>query len=243
LQHLLSYRRDEVIVAADERQGIFGGTFYGLAIGYMAGGTINVVAPSPAVDPVEAAALLHDLPLDTLPDSAPFAAISWMPYRANSLFVGRADALQLIAAHFQTGAVDGSHIVALTGTGGLGKTNLATEFVHRYGRYFAGGIFWLNCADPRGVPSEIVACGSRGLVSWRPEYNSLTLGEQVQLVLAAWQQPLPRLLIFDNCEDMAVLAHFCPPTGGSRVLITCRRATWDPSLGVKSSCRSTCCHG
>jgi hypothetical protein len=26
--------------------------------------------------------------------------------------------------------------------GGIGKTQLAAEVAHRYGQYFAGGVFW-----------------------------------------------------------------------------------------------------
>jgi hypothetical protein len=40
----------------------------------------------------------------------------------------------------------------------MGKTQLASEFVHRYGSYFAGGVFWLSFADAEAVPAEIDAC-------------------------------------------------------------------------------------
>jgi tetratricopeptide (TPR) repeat protein len=66
-----------------------------------------------------------------------------------------------------------------------------------------------------------------------PEFHTLPLIDQVQLVQAAWQSPLPRLLVFDNCEDEALLAQWQPPHGGCRVLVTSRRASWEPSLGVQ----------
>jgi hypothetical protein len=61
----------------------------------------------------------------------------------------------------------------------------------------------------------------------------LRLADQVQLVQAAWQSALPRLLVFDNCEDEALLARWRPPHGGCRVLVPSRRAPWEVSLGVQ----------
>ena len=49
----------------------------------------------------------------------------------------------------------------------------------------------------------------------------------------AWQDPLPRLLIFDNCEEEALLAAWRPVTGGCRVLITSRRTDWARELQVR----------
>ncbi len=37
------------------------------------------------------------------------------------------------------------------------------------------------------------------------DFASLALDEQVAYVLAAWRSSIPRLLIFDNCEDEALL--------------------------------------
>jgi hypothetical protein len=53
-------------------------------------------------------------------------------------------------------------------------------------------------------------------------------------VKSAWQSKLPRLLIFDNCEEEELLAGWRPATGGCRVLVTSRRQQWDPMLGVKT---------
>jgi len=66
-----------------------------------------------------------------------------MPLAANPLFVGRGDELLQIAVALQgdDSTVALGQVVASTGLGGLGKTQLAVEFVHRYGRFFAGGVF------------------------------------------------------------------------------------------------------
>jgi hypothetical protein len=54
------------------------------------------------------------------------------------------------------------------------------------------------------------------------------------MVLGAWQSAMPRLLVFDNCEDETLLAQWSPPTGASHVLITSRSAEWDTMLRIKS---------
>ncbi|MEE9210668.1 MAG: tetratricopeptide repeat protein, partial [Kiloniellales bacterium] len=118
--------------------------------------------------------------------------------------------------------------------GGIGKTQLASEFVHRYGRYFEGGAFWVSFGAPDSIPAEIASCGGAAALDLRPDVASLPLADQVGLVSAAWQGPLPRLLVFDNCEDAALLAQWRPPTGNSRVLVTSRRAEWSRALGVRT---------
>jgi hypothetical protein len=40
------------------------------------------------------------------------------------------------------------------------------------------------------------------------------------------------LLVFDNCEEEALLDAWRPPSGGCRVLVTSRRSRWSPTLGV-----------
>jgi hypothetical protein len=108
---------------------------------------------------------------------------------------------------------------------------LACEFVYRYGRYFHG-VYWLSFAEPGGVPAQIAACGGSGRMELRPDFHTLPLEERVQAVMSEWQNELPRLLVFDNCEEEELLDTRLPPTGGCRVLVTSRRSSWDESLDV-----------
>jgi len=116
--------------------------------------------------------------------------------------------------------------------GGIGKTQLAVEFVHRFGSYFLGGVFWISFGDPQAIPSQVAACGRASAMDLRPDFEDLPLGEQAVLVRAAWASPYPVLLVFDNCEDEALLAQWRPKGGGAKVLVTSRRATWSTGLGV-----------
>jgi hypothetical protein len=182
-----------------------------------------------------AQALLAGMPTD---DAEPLPAVAPLPhgshikgFRPNSLFVGREVELRALARALGRQPVR-QPIVISTGIGGVGKTQLAIEFAHRYGQYFTGGVFWVTMEPADNIPIEVAACGAGGLVDWRPDYADLKLAEQLALALAALQSPLPRLLILDNCEDQELLAQWCPPTGGCRVLVTSRRTSWDLTLGV-----------
>lgn len=194
---------------------------------------------------LEAALAQHDapapapaalsLPLDDLPPVGPLPPGSRMPLARNPLFVGRrADLLRLAAAlsAHSTAAISQVETAAATGMGGIGKTQLASEFVHRYGRFFAGGVFWLSFESGEAVASEVAACGGVGALDLRPDFANRSLDEQVRLVQAAWQEPAPRLLVFDNCEEPELLAAWRPTSGGCRLIVTSRRHDWDLALGV-----------
>jgi tetratricopeptide (TPR) repeat protein/transcriptional regulator with XRE-family HTH domain len=170
---------------------------------------------------------LAALPLDTVPAYAPLPPRSRLPLAPNPHVVGRLDALRRIAALLRDGPV------ALNGLGGIGKTQLASEFAHRYGQFFPGGVFWISFADPNAVADQVALLGGPEYLALRPDWPSMSRDDQVGMVRAAWSSALPRLLIFDNCEDTSLLQAWLPATGGCRVLITGRRAEWDAALGVR----------
>ncbi len=218
----------------------------GSGIAQASGGSTAIVAnyeyapPSPVDADTLAAARqqLATLPLEEVPEPAPLPhGSSTMLPQQNPSFVGREEELKALAASLKAGdttAIGQVRTAAATGLGGIGKTQLASEFAHRYGQYFAGGVYWLSFADESVVPGEVAACGGAGGMELRPDFGMLDLGDQVRLVMSAWQSELPRLLVFDNCEEEAVLARWRPRTGGCRVMVTSRRDQWDRKLGVRA---------
>ena len=169
------------------------------------------------------------LSVDAVP--APATALpagSRMSLRPNPFFTGRDADLRALAQAFTSSRT----AVIATGIGGVGKTQLAAEFAHRYGQRFAGGVFWISFADPSGVDAAIAACGGAGALELYTDAAGLSLAEQVAKVRRAWDEDVPRLLIFDNCDDTKdttaeqLLAAHRPISGGCRVLVTSRRGRW-----------------
>ena len=76
----------------------------------------------------------------------------------NTNFTGRqADLLELWRLLKPGGAAGEAVAIAVAaGMGGIGKTELAVEFCHRYGRCYAG-VHWL--AADQNIEAEIAACG------------------------------------------------------------------------------------
>lgn len=58
------------------------------------------------------------------------------------------------------------------------------------------------------------------------------LKTQIRMVLSTWQSELPRLIVFDNCEEQELFEQWRPKTGAARILVTSRRQEWDLDLGV-----------
>ena len=162
-----------------------------------------------------------------LPDPGSLPPRSRPVYGRNPLFTGREDELRDLARRLLYDPA-GTPAVISTGIGGIGKTQLAVEFAYRFGRFFAGGVQWVSLADgdPAVVGAEVADCGAlMGL--WSPgEDVALGLAEKVARTAQAWRGAEPRLLIFDNCEEPALLARWRPAGGGARVLVTSRSDDW-----------------
>ena len=175
-----------------------------------------------------ARAKLGELPTDKVPEPTTLPAGSRFPkMRPNPRFVGRDEKLKQLAIWLKgNGPNADGQAVAITGMGGVGKTQLAAEAAHRYGQYFSGGVLWLDFSQPDIIPNEIVAY--EGV-----EGDSRPLEEQVKGILAEWQGELPRLLVFDNCEGLDLLNQWLPTTGGCRVIVTSWQNKLGEDLGVR----------
>ena len=170
---------------------------------------------------------------DQLSEPGELPSSALVPYQRNNDFAGRRESLlHLASLLLPDGEKVKQRAVAVTGMGGLGKTQLAVEFCYRYGRYFPGGVFWLSFANRDNVADEVAAIGGERSMGLYRDTDRLTQIDKVGRVRRAWQEVIPRLLIFDNCEEESLLAEWLPVTGGCRVLLTSRRGVWAPEVGV-----------
>ena len=119
---------------------------------------------------------------------------------------------------------------AITGMGGVGKTQLAVEFAYRYGYRFRS-VHWLDLRDPALLDEQIAENGARmGLEPWPDK-----LPDQVARTLQAWRAEGPRLLILDNLEDPGAVQDIlaCLSHSSLRLLLTARRRDWPRHLGLQ----------
>jgi tetratricopeptide (TPR) repeat protein len=143
----------------------------------------------------------------------------------NAAFAGRDDQLGELRGrlHQQGSAVAVGPAQALYGLGGVGKTQLALEYAHRYQADY-DLIWWIVAEAPGAIPAGLAALGARlGLVD-----DPSQVADQEQLAAAVLEALRRRgrwLLVFDNVPDRQQLAPYLPQ-GDGQVLITSRSPVW-----------------
>ena len=172
-------------------------------------------------------------PPGELPPPGKLPPYSRMTMARNAMFTGREAELLALADALLYGRNGGASLaITAQGIGGVGKTQLATEFAYRYGRFFPGGVYWLSFAEGGAVPAEIAACGE--MMHLEREFGSWPLARQTATVRREWQDGKPRLLIFDNCEERELLPQWPPQAGDCRILLTSRRRSWGRTSGTQT---------
>ncbi|MET9907245.1 FxSxx-COOH system tetratricopeptide repeat protein [Streptomyces sp. NPDC006476] len=144
-------------------------------------------------------------------------------------FVGRGPLLERLRDHFTAGPTAAVTSQALYGLGGMGKTQTALEYAHRY-RAAYDVVWWMNAAQP-GLIRSALADLAPDLGLERGE----DVGSTAETVLRALAQGRPYgrwLLVYDNAGSPTELDGLIPegPPGG-HVLITSRDRAWVNSVG------------
>jgi transcriptional regulator with XRE-family HTH domain len=143
----------------------------------------------------------------------------WNIPARNPGFTGRDDLLAGVREQLLAG--EKAVVQALHGMGGVGKTQLAAEYAHRFaGTYDLA--WWIN-AEQGGLIGDQVAALGLALECVQPGAGT----EAVRATVLAELRHRGRwLLVFDNAEDPADVTPWLPG-GGGHVLITSRRRGWD----------------
>jgi len=173
-----------------------------------------------------------DLPADPLPDSAeatrrgPRFPAS-MPEvwggvpRRNTRFTGREPLLN-DAYHLLQGAESGAGVVTLHGMSGVGKTQLAAEYVYRFGSEY-DVVWWVNAEKRVTYRRRLAELAPQLGLSTGAEY-----GERLRAVRDSLRRgdPYARwLLILDGADEPHQIYDLVP-TGPGHVLITSRNPEW-----------------
>jgi hypothetical protein len=156
-----------------------------------------------------------------LPPVRPLPERHRMPYRSlGEKFVGRVDSFwNLHDSLFRDGTTILAGEVVVVGTGGLGKTQLAIEYTHRFGSVYTGGVYWVD-AD-RGLSTLIAQVGEAAGIEVDPKADEAHQVEQIWRGLN--RLPGPSLLILDNFPENVPLQPYLPVGGRVHTLITTRR--------------------
>jgi CO dehydrogenase nickel-insertion accessory protein CooC1 len=145
----------------------------------------------------------------------------WNVPARNADFTGRGATLELLRDKLAGGGVAVVVAQALYGLGGVGKTQLALEYAHRFMADY-DLVWW--------VPSERTEEITGALADLARKLG-LQVGDNVAEAAEAALEELRRdatphwLLIFDNADDPKQLESYLP-TGSGHVLITSRNQAW-----------------
>ena len=142
-----------------------------------------------------------------------------IPYRRNPFFTGREDVLQRIHTALLAGqAVAMGQTQAISGLGGIGKTQTAVEYAYRHrGDYQA--ILWVRADTRETLVSDFLAIAELLRLPERHEQDQSRVVEAVKRWLnehGGW------LLTLDNVEDLQMAGDFLPDAGSGHILLTTR---------------------
>lgn len=181
---------------------------------------------------IEPCAELRDLQLAILSNdvTAPKTCRAMVPSSApaqlpspNAMFIGRDPEIDVL-----TGAVDSgcTTVAAITGTPGVGKTELAIHWAHLMRNRFPGGTLHVNLRgfDPSNMPVE-PATALRGFIeafAVHPERIPAAFCDQ-QAMYRDLLADNKVLVVLDNARDEAQVRPLLPEGRGSFVVVTSRQ--------------------
>lgn len=168
-----------------------------------------------------------------------------IPYSRNPFVTGREKVLSQLKATLRFESANDR--VALYGLGGVGKTEVAIEYVYSNIEYYSA-IFWINAANQATLFSSFREIATTtGCIALTTGLNS----NDLSTALKAWfEKEKNWLLIVDKLDDISIIrkqsgkatditqSHLPDPHGQGHILFTTRNRYTDeiPAIGVEVEC-------
>src|SRR3712207_1300050 len=170
-------------------------------LGRLAGGRPSGPPPFPREEPARS---------DRLGDRPGFAGALpavWKVPPRNPRFTGRDGLLAELRRRLGAGEATLT-VQALHGLGGIGKTQLALEYAHRFAADY-DLVWWIDAEQPVLIPEQLARLAARLDLPTGP-----TVADTVDRLLAELRGRNHWLLVFDNAERPADIAAYLPGGAG-----------------------------
>ncbi len=168
--------------------------------------------------------------IENLPIQQPVLPLWTVPYRRNPFFTGREDIIRQLHERLTTARVALSQPQAVSGLGGIGKTQIVIEYVYRY-RDDYDSVFWIR-ADTKETLLLDFATTARFLEL--PEKDIEDPSSVINNVINWLEGHVRWLVIFDNADDLSVLDGTLPKRSSGHIIITTRsQATGSIATGIE----------
>ncbi|BCJ52980.1 hypothetical protein Asp14428_44550 [Actinoplanes sp. NBRC 14428] len=146
----------------------------------------------------------------------------WNVQQRNADFTGRGIMLEQLRDRLSA-SITAVVPQALFGLGGVGKTQLALEYAHRFAANY-DCVWWISAEQPHMIRSSLAELGRALHLE-----GGDNLDEAVRIVLDALRQGRPYqrwLIVFDNVDRPEDVRDFIPQ-GAGHVLLTSRNQAWN----------------
>ncbi len=152
--------------------------------------------------------------------STPSSPIWNIPQRRNPFFTGREKILTHLYSVFRSSNVtpSGIKIQAISGLGGIGKTQIVSEYAYRYRDHYQA-LLWIDASSRDALNTEfMLLAGLLNLLEQQETDQDIVI-RAVKRWLSAHSN---WLLILDNVDDLEMIMSFLPMNVMGDVLITTR---------------------
>ena len=158
-----------------------------------------------------------------------FIDVLWnVPYPRNTFFTGRESILEQVHKGLMSSkSVAISQPLAISGLGGIGKTQTAVEYAYRYCDEYKA-IFWVK-ADSR--EALVLDYATIAELLNLPEKDERDQNFSVDAVKRWLKRNSGWLLIFDNADEPELIEDFLPLNPKGSILLTSRAQVFD-NLGI-----------